>query len=254
MFSDSITEYEIKKNKKLEKSSKERIVVCKGLSKLDNYLLRKTQSIINKITSEIERESGWEYFDRNFIFLSDFYLSDGDIKFTENKVPINFLVPELNDRELAFVIKYKPLLERLKKLEQKKRSYYNKALVKSSRELIVEQPKYTIFNGDFIKNWMDKETERFMKKYGSKGVERLVNNLNFIADGTDQDRAFSDLMKQNISSSYKKELLKWASSYSLKGYQLLERFVNLKDRIVEEDTYSKTFMYNSDIIPTYKNK
>ena len=254
MFSDSITEYEIKKSKKIEKDSIKRIMISKNLSKLDNFLLSRTQATISEVASKIERDSGWEYFMSEFIFLSDFNLYNGDIKFTENKVPVDFLVPQLNDRELAFVLKYKPLLERLHKLEQKRRCYYNKALKNMREKPIEEEPKKTIFNESFIRSWAQKDSEKFMRNFGDRGVERLVNNLNDIANNSNLDQIFSDFMKQNISSSYKKELLKWAASYSIRGNQLLEKFVNLKDRLTYKDTYSGAFMYNSDIIPTYKNK
>lgn len=252
MFTDSITDYEIKKYKKLDLDGKRRMTVNKGLGKIDRLMLSRIQTLISKITTEIEKESGWEYFMSEFTYLSDFNLYDGDIKFTENKVPVNFYVPELNDRELAFVLKYKHLLTRLQTLEQKRKYYYSKGM---SKELDIpyEEPKRkSLLDESFIRGWTEKEATKFTKAFGNKGVERLVDNLNSIAEDRPLDELFSDFMKQNISSSYKKELLKWASTYSLKGNKLLERFINIRDRIVDPDTYPGAFMHDSDMIQKYK--
>ncbi len=238
MFAGSIIKYETEKYKKIDKEGEKRIAATKGLSSFDKLLLGKIQSLISKIVAEIERESGWEYSSSEFTYLSDFNLYDGDIRFMENTVPINFYVPQLNDRELAFVLKYKPLLTRLQTLEEKRRHIYAKGLSKLPSQTIVEPEKRKLFDESFIKSWTEREADKFTRTYEDKGIERLVNNLNDIADKDNIDELYSDFMKQNISDSYKRDLLKWASTYSLKGNILLERFVNYRDRIVNLENTS----------------
>ena len=96
---------------------------------------------------------------------------------------------------------------------------------------------------------------RFLIDYPKVGTEGLVAVLNQIADASNTQEAYDSLFAKPGTVSFKKDLLKWASSFSRRGGILLDWLVDaeIKTRILaEEDNHTTSFMHDDSDMKIYQ--
>ena len=255
MFINKFLEYENEKRILRDRSSNENKIVRERLRPSELFFYQRTLSMISKITSKIGENTGWEYYHGSFLLPSDFSYQSGEIHFLINRVsPQSISLDDLNDRELAFVSENQAILRRLAKLERKRDSFVQLANPNVIPMEQVESHHKGILDQAFLDDWVCEEAKRFFQKYRAVGVTRLVSLLNMITDSS-LDDAYSSIRMMRLSSDLKRELLRWASCFSVKGNRLLERYNDDQDRLRRYDSFPESFMHDeSDIILYYKNK
>lgn len=254
-----LLDFEREKQEIKEKHYRERRLINNSLSGFDKIRYDKIQEMIYKITYKIEKDTGWEYTDRSFILPSDFTYSNGDIDFTINNVSSTDLgyLPkiDMNDREYAFLEQNSKLLKRLGKLENKRDFYLNKAREINPNMVFMTSTKSTKsknLDALFMQRWLEEESNRFISKYHEDGIKRLIKILNLISDNS-TDESYGYIMNMYISSEYKRDLLRWASTFSKRGNILLEKFNERLDKIARADSFPDSFMHDeSEFILRYR--
>ena len=229
MVSKTISELHIQHEAALQHRTNENFVAAQEL----NYIKRKYLDYINelifRITYELKNETGFVYDEHGFTALSNYRYEDDEIKFDINRVlrtEEEFIISESpKEKEAEFYSKYKSVLNRLIKLEQKRSALIPKTSDKivsiggSVQRSIIEELRE---KQSYYRLFVNMKAENFLKDYGKEGLFILINLLNSLASYNDVEGLTTYIKSQNLPYDTMQAILTWAALYDKRAETILD--------------------------------
>ena len=206
-------------NDKLKKKNHRKL----KLNVFDRIRLGRTEELIHQITSKIERESGWEYLNGSFVYPNHFSLNGNDISFDVNRVNVGGNdLDALSLTSITFMLRYGPLLKRLKELEAKRSQFMLPDDIPSTEDYRTDLIMRKARHG--MDDYLSRTFTQFLLAFPKVGAEGLVDALNMVHDASNNQEAYDEFIKKYQNGLLRKELLSWISSFSRRGNILFEQY------------------------------